>query len=194
MEGAHINGVVQAGKMRSQTDASHSVALSRIKVGSLMWRMNTTPSSKLDTKLLGPFKVADRDNEEVEMSSNYHLETLTRVAINKTVPRDQLVVLVPAVWIPKRQQTLYSMSELSEVADRFSNGEPGPVDIVNGVERFAVEYIVKEKVVKGRKEVLVKWSEYSVPTWILESDVPVEIIKQLWQGGKKAHSSYSQFQ
>ena len=63
MEGAHINGVVQAVKMRGQADASHSVVLARIKVGSLVWRMNTTPSSKLDSRLLGPYKVADKDSE-----------------------------------------------------------------------------------------------------------------------------------
>ena len=95
VEGAHINGVVQAGKMRSQSDASHTVALTRIKVGSLVWRMNTTPTSKLDARLLGPFKVADSDKEGLDMSANYHLESLSGVKIDRTVPRDQLVVLVP---------------------------------------------------------------------------------------------------
>ena len=59
--------------MRSQADASHAVVLSRIKVGSLVWRMNMTPSSKLDTRLLGPYKVADRDSDDVKVSANYHL-------------------------------------------------------------------------------------------------------------------------
>ena len=66
-------------------------------------------------------------------------------------------MLVPAVWISKRQQELYSASELAAVGDRFNNGEPGPIDIVEGIERFAIEYILKERVVKSRKEVLVKW-------------------------------------
>lgn len=187
VEGAHINGVLQAAKMRSQADASHSVVLARIKVGSLVWRVNTTPSSKLDSRLLGPYKVADRDGEVAEVSANYHLETLAGSTIFRTVPRDQLVVLVPAVWLSKRQKKLYGASELAAVGERFNNGEPGPIDIVDGVERFAIEHILKERVVKSRREVLVKWGGYSVPTWILESDVPVEIRRKLWESGKKAH-------
>ena len=42
------------------------------------------------------------------------------------------------------------------MGERFSNGEPGPVDIIDGAERFAIEYIVKERLVKGCKEDLVK--------------------------------------
>jgi len=194
VEGAHINGVVQAAKMRSQADASHSVVLARIKVGSLVWRMNTTPSSKLDTRLLGPYKVADRDGDVADVSENYHLVTLSGSTIVRTVPRDQLVVLVPAVWISKRQQELYSTGELAAVGLRFNNGEPGLIDIVDGVERFAIEYILKERVVKSRREFLVKWAGYSDPTWILESDVPVEIRRKLWELGKKAQCLYGQHQ
>ena len=194
VEGAHINGVVQAGKMRTQADASHSVVLARIKVGSLVWRMNTTPSSKLDTRLLGPYKVAARDGEVAEVSENYHLETLAGSSIFRTVPRDQLVVLVPAVWISKRQQELYSASELAAVGERFSNGEPGPIDVVEGIERFAIDYILKERVFKSRREVLVKWGGYSDPTWILEADVPVEIRRKLWEIGKKAQLNQLQGQ
>jgi len=103
-------------------------------------------------------------------------------------------VLVPAVWISKRQQELYSTSELAAVGERFNNGEPGPIDIVDGVERFAIEYILKDRVVKSRRELLVKWAGYSDPTWILESDVPVEIRRKLWELGKKAQCLFGQHQ
>ena len=117
------------------------------------------------------------------MSANYHLETLQGAAIDRTVPRDQLVLLVPAVWLSSRQRELYSASELRNVADRFNNNEPGPVAIVDGQEHFAVEYIISDRVVKAKKELLVKWVGYKDPSWILESDVPVEIRAMLWKAG-----------
>ena len=100
--GAHVNGVVQASKTRVQFDAQHAVALTRIPVGALVWRVNSTPSSKLDARVLGPFRVADGDGTVAEVSSNYHLESLNGDGIDRTVPRDQLVVLVPAVWMSKK--------------------------------------------------------------------------------------------
>ena len=42
--------------------------------------------------------------------------------------------------------------------------EPGPVDFVDD----AVEYILKDGMVKRQKEVLIKWVGYSTPSWILE--------------------------
>ena len=154
--------------------------------------MNTSPVSKLDARLVGPFKVADSDTEGLDVSANYHLESLSGVKIDRTVPRDQLVVLVQAVWMSKRQQALYSSRELVAVGERFSNDEPGPVDVVDGAERFY--YIVKERLVKGCKEVLVKCLGYNVPTWILETDVPIEIRRKLWEVGKKAQLNQLQFQ
>ena len=94
----------------------------------------------------------------------------------------------------QRQQALYSSKELADVGERFSNEEPGPVDIIDGAERFAIDYIIKERIVKGCKEVLVKWGGYSVPTWILEDDVPIEIRRKLWEVGKKAQLNQLQFQ
>ena len=99
--------------------------------------------------------------------------------------RDQLVLLVPAVWISKRQLDLYSPKDLLEVTERFSNGEPGPLSVVDGQEQFAVEYISAERMKKTRKELLVKWVGYKDTTWILEEDVPVKIRATLWTAGRK---------
>ena len=183
--GAQINGVVQANKSRVQADAQHNVGLSRISVGSLVWRVNHTPSSKLDIRLLGPFRIAVADEDVTDISANYHLESLLGSSIERTVPRDQLVVLAPAVWLSVRQKELYSATELEAAAIRLSNVEPGPVDFVEGAASFAVEYILKERIVKRQKEVLVKWVGYSTPSWILETDVPVEIRSKLWSNGQK---------
>jgi hypothetical protein len=43
---------------------------------------------------------------------------------------------------------------------------------------------------KGCTEVLVKWGGYSVPTWILEDDVPIEIRRKLWEVGKKVQLNH----
>ena len=107
-------------------------------------------------RLFGPFRVADSDGVEDNISANYHLETLQGLPIGRTVPRDQLVLLVPAVWVSKRQLDLYSPRDLLEVSERFNNGEPGPVAVVDGQEQFAVEYISAERLKKTRKELLVK--------------------------------------
>ena len=136
-------------------------------------------------RLLGPFRVADSDGVEDNISANYHLETLQGLPIGRTVPRDQLVLLVPAVWVSKRQLDLYSPRDLLEVSERFNNGEPGPVAVVDGQEQFAVEYIAAERMKKTRKELLVKWVGYKEPTWILEEDVPAEIRAALWKEGLK---------
>jgi len=72
-----------------------------------------------------------------------------------------------------------------EVSERFNNGEPGPVAVVDGHEQFAVEYISAERMKKTRKELLVKWVGYKELTWILEDDVPVEIRAALWTEGLK---------
>ena len=68
------------------------------------------------------------------------------------------------------------------------------MDIIEGAERVAMEYIIKERLVKGCKEVLVKWGGYSVPTWILDTDVPIAIRRKLWEVGKKAQINQLQFQ
>ena len=181
--GAHLNGVVQAAKVRAQADAQHAVVSDRIAVGALVWKVNNTPSNKLDARLLGPFRVADSDGSSVDISSNYHLESLGGVAIDRTVPRDQLVVVIPAVWLSKRQQQLYGPKVLVEVAERFRNGEPGPLSVGGGQEQYAVEAILSERSKKLGKEFLVKWAGYKEPSWILEADVPVEIRALLWKAG-----------
>jgi len=134
--GAHVNGVVQAAKVRAQADAQHAVVKSRIVVGALVWKVNPTPTNKLDARLLGPFRVADSDGVVDNVSANYHLETLQGLPIGRTVPRDQLVLLVPAVWVSKRQLDLYSPADLLGVTERFNNGEPGPVSVVDGQEQL----------------------------------------------------------
>ena len=57
------------------------------------------------------------------------------------------------------------------------------MSITNGQEHFAVEYIITDRVLKSRKELLVKWVGYKDPSWILEADVPVEIRAMLWKAG-----------
>ena len=141
--------------------------------------------SKLDSKLLGPFRVADE--EGAQLATNYHLVSLSGETILRTVPRDELVVLAPAVWISKRQKSLYSERELLGVRERFANVQPGTVDFVDGVALYAVEAILESKIVKGRCELLVKWDGFESPSWVLESDVPVEIRKRLWSLGAKYH-------
>ena len=71
------------------------------------------------------------------------------------------------------------------MADCFNCGEPGPISIVDGHENYAVEYIMAERLVKTRREVLVKWVGFKDPSWILEADVPVEIRATLWKAGRK---------
>ena len=71
------------------------------------------------------------------------------------------------------------------MADRVSNGEPGPLSVVDGQEHYAVEFILAERMKKNKKELLVKWVGYKEPTWILEDDVPVEIRAALWKAGLK---------
>ena len=48
-----------------------------------------------------------------------------------------------------------------------------------------MEAILKSRTVKGRCEVLVKWDGFESPSWVLESDVPIEIRKKLWSLGSK---------
>ena len=97
--------------------------------------------------------------------------------IDRTVPRDQLVVVIPAVWLSKRQQQLYGSKDLVEVADRLKNNEPGPLSV--GVDH-AVEAILAKRTTKLRKELLVNYKD---PSWILEADVPREIRATLWKAG-----------
>ncbi len=123
------------------------------------------------------------------VTANYHLVSLSGETVSRTVPRDELVVLAPAVWISKRQKSMYSESELLRVSERFANVQPGPVDFVNGEALYAVEAILESKVVKGRCELLVKWDGFESPSWVLESDVPVEIRKKLWSLGAKYQST-----
>ena len=80
---------------------------------------------------------------------------------------------------------MYDERELAGVAARFANAQPGPVDFVDGEALYAVEAILGGRVVKGRREVLVKWDGFESPSWVLESDVPVEIRKKLWKLGSK---------
>ena len=140
---------------RMQADKMHTVGDSRTPTGSLVWRRNHTPSSKLDSKLLGPFRVVDEESS-ASLTANYHLESLSGEIAARTVPRDELVVLAPAVWISKRQKSLYDERELAGVASRFANVQPGPVDFVGGEALYAVEAIFKSRIVKGRSKVLVK--------------------------------------
>ena len=172
---------------RVQANKTHTVGDSRIPAGSLVWRRNHTPSSKLDSKLLGPFRVVDEEGLE-SLTTNYHLESLSGEIAARTVPRDELVVLAPAVWISKRQKSLYDERELAGVDTRFANVQPGPVDFAGGEALYAVEAIFKSRIVKGRSEVLVKWDGFEAPSWVLESDVPVEIRKKLWSLGSKFHN------
>ena len=69
------------GKVRAQADVQHAVVKSRIVVGALVWKVNPTPTNKLDARLLGQFRVADNDGVEDSISANYHLETLQGVPI-----------------------------------------------------------------------------------------------------------------
>ena len=97
------------------------------------------------------------------------------------------MVLAPAVWISKRQKSMYDERELIEVTTRFANVQPGPVDFVEGEALYAVEAILKSRVVKGRCELLLKWDGYESPSWVSEVDVPIEIRKKLWSLGSKYH-------
>ena len=119
------------------------------------------------------------------LTTNYHLESLSGEIVSRTVPRDELVVLAPAIWISKRQKSMYDESELARVTARFANVQPGPVDFVDVEALYAVEAILESRVVKGRCEVLVKWDGFESPSWVLETDVPVEIRKKLWRLGNK---------
>ena len=80
---------------------------------------------------------------------------------------------------------MYDVRELTGVTERFANVQPGPVDFVGGEALYAVEAILKSRMVKGRCEVLVKWDGFESPSWVLESDVPIEIRKKLWNLGSK---------
>ena len=80
---------------------------------------------------------------------------------------------------------MYDEHELAGVASRFANVQPGPVDFAGGEALYAVEAIFKSRIVKDRSEVLVKWDGFESPSWVLESDVPVEIRKKLWNLGSK---------
>ena len=75
--------------------------------------------------------------------------------------------------------------ELVEVAERFRNGEPGPLTVGVGQEQYAVEAILAERSRKTGKEFLVKWIGYKDSSWILEADVPVEIRALLWKAGSE---------
>ena len=95
------------------------------------------------------------------------------------------MVLTPAVWATKRQKSLYDDRELTKASNRFANVQPGPVDIVEGEALYAVEAILGARSKKGKSEVLVKWAGFELPSWVLETDVPVEIRKNLWKAGDK---------
>ena len=184
IEDAKVSQEAQNLATRTQADKQHVVHEERIPVGSLVWKRNHTPLSKLDSKLLGPFRVSGEEGTTL-LSTNYHLESLSGVIVSRSVPRDELVVLAPAVWISKRQKSLYDERDLNGVTSRFANVQPGPVDIVEGEALYAEEAILKSRVAKGRCELLVKWDGYESPSWVLEVDVPVEIRKKLWSLGSK---------
>ena len=97
------------------------------------------------------------------LTTNYHLESLSGEIVSRSVPRDELVVLAPAISLP------------------------GPVDFVKGEALYAVEAISESRAVKGRCELLVKWDGYVSPSWVLELDVPIEIRKKLWSLSSKYH-------
>ena len=191
IEDAKVSQESQNAASRVQADKIHTVMDTRIPAGSLVWKRNHTPMSKLDSKLQGPFRVAEEEGAN-PVTANYHLVSLSGETVSRTVPRDELVVLAPAVWISKRQKSMYSESELLRVGERFTNVQPGPVDFVNGEALYAVDAILESKVVKGRCELLVKWDGFESPSWVLESDVPVEIRKKLWSlGAKYQNARYS---
>ena len=105
---------------RLQADKAHSVVDTRITVGSLVWKRNHTPSSKLDSKLLGPFRVAEEEDTTM-LNANYLLESLSGEINSRTVLRDELVVLTLSVCTSKRQKSMYDERELSGVAARLAN-------------------------------------------------------------------------
>ena len=186
IEEAKVSQEAQNLATRAQADKSHIIHEERIPVGSLVWKRNHTPLSKLDSKLLGPFRVSGEEGATL-LTTNYHLESLSGEIVSRSVPRDELVVLAPAVWISKRQKNMYDERELTGVTTRFANVQPGPVDFVEGEALYAVEAILESRVVKGRCELLVKWDGYVSPSWVLEADVPIEIRKKLWSLGSKYH-------
>ena len=186
IEEAKVSQEAQNLATRTQADKLHIIHDERILVGSLVWKRNHTPLSKLDSRLLGPFRVSGEEGVTL-LTTNYHLESLSGEIVSRSVPRDELVVLVPAVWISKRQKSMYDERELSGVSKRFANVQPGPVNFVEGEALYAVEAILESRIVKGRCELLVKWDGYESPSWVLEVDVPVEIRKKLWSLGTKYH-------
>ena len=80
---------------------------------------------------------------------------------------------------------MYDERELTGVTARFANVQPGPVYFVEGEALYAVEAILESRVVKGRCELLVKWDGFESPSWVLETDIPIEIRKKLWSLGSK---------
>ena len=74
IEEAKVSQESQNRATRTQADKIHTVGSSRIPVGSLVWRRNHTPMSKLDSKLLGPFRVAGEESLEL-LTTNYQLES-----------------------------------------------------------------------------------------------------------------------
>ena len=135
-----------------------------------MPKRNHTPSSKLsDSKLLRNFRISEEECTTL-LNANYQLESLSGEVISRTVTaRDELVnkmvVLTPGVWTSKWQKSIYDERELSEGAAHFVDVQPDPVSFVEGQALYTVVAILESRIVKERREVLVKWAGFESPSW-----------------------------
>lgn len=166
----------QVGQRRAQ-DQQHRVVEQRLAVGQWVYMREERSEHKLTHRFVGPFRVVART--EGSEGGNYCVADKHGTRLERSWPRDKLFLVGSPTSFSRRQAQLYCSEDWDFARAACAEVQAGPLPSSAGAgpQVFVVERILDRRPASGngnhRKEaqVLIKWSGFSEPQWIPESDV-----------------------
>lgn len=174
---------------RAAQDKAHKVVQHRLSEGDWVWLREEAPACKLVHRFVGPFRVLGDCS-----GGNYRLADEHGVQLERSFPRDKLFLVASReIALSRRQSRLYSAEEWISARAACSEVHTGPLGDP-AEDRYVVESILERRAERTGTtsggspgaQVLVKWANYSTPTWIPESYVDPDALPALLRNMRRA--------
>jgi hypothetical protein len=156
---------------RRAQDKSHNISHHRLQEGTWVWLREETPGSKLVHRFVGPFKIVG----DSKIHGNYCIADEHGTQLERSFPRDKLYAVGSReIALSRRQARLYSPEDWLTARAACAEIQAGPIGAGGPDDnRYIIECILERKPAAGKQQasVLVKWANYTEPSWIPESNI-----------------------
>ena len=122
-------------------------------------------------RFVGPFKVVG----DSKIHGNYCIADEHGTQLERSFPRDKLYAVGSReIALSRRQARLYSPEDWLTARAACAEIQAGPIGAGGPDDnRYIIECILERKPAAGKQQasVLVKWANYTEPSWIPESNI-----------------------